>query len=167
MSYFHDFIEKIKDTKKYAREKNVPVWEIPLVNSVGMILLTSIYLSFYTWMFLSDAEDAFHSYFWWDTLIAVANWLPLIYLSLICLVMLDKVLRIFILMQAVLTKAVYDGIQKLDHKIWRKTGKDSYIASKIWWVQRKWMGIPAKKRRLIFFSVVTLYLTWYALRLIF
>ena len=39
MSYFHDFIEKIKDTKKYAREKNVPVWEIPLVNSVGMKLL--------------------------------------------------------------------------------------------------------------------------------
>lgn len=167
MGYFGDFIERVKDTKKFAREKNVPVWEIPLVNSIGIILLTSIYLSFYTWMAISDAEKRLSVYFWWDALIAVANWLPLIYLSLICLTMLDKVLRIFILMQAVLTKAVYDGIQKLDHKIWRKTGKDSYIASKIWWVQRKWMGIPAKKRRLIFFSVVTLYLTWYALRLIF
>lgn len=165
MGYFDSFIERVKDTKKFAREKNVPVWEIPLVNSIGIILLTSIYLSIYTWMGIVNVEEQLKGHFWWDSMISVATFLPLIYLVLIVLTVLDRVLRVFIIFQSVTTKIIFNAIQKADHKIWRKTGKDSYIANKIWWVQNKWMGLPKKKRRLIFFGGVSLYLSWYLVKL--
>ena len=98
-------------------------------------------------------------------MISVATFLPLIYLVLIVLTVLDRVLRVFIIFQSVTTKIIFNAIQKADHKIWRKTGKDSYIANKIWWVQNKWMGLPKKKRRLIFFGGVSLYLSWYLVKL--
>lgn len=164
-NYFRDFWERIQDTKKFAREKNVPVWEIPLVNSIGIILLTSIYLSFYTWMAIP--ENVKPEPFWWGTFIAIANWAPLIYLGLICLVMLDKVLRVFILFQAALTKLVMDGITKIDHKIWRKTGKDSYVANKIWKVQMKWMKMPKEKRKKIMILAIFLFGLYYLHGLIF
>ena len=68
-NYFRDFWERIQDTKKFAREKNVPVWEIPLVNSIGIILLTSIYLSFYTWMAIP--ENVKPEPFWWSTFMKI------------------------------------------------------------------------------------------------
>ena len=105
--------------------------------------------------------------FWWGTFIAIANWAPLIYLGLICLVMLDKVLRVFILFQAALTKLVMDGITKIDHKIWRKTGKDSYVANKIWKVQMKWMKMPKEKRKKIMILAIFLFGLYYLHGLIF
>ena len=166
-NYFRDFWERIQDTKKFAREKNVPVWEIPLVNSIGIILLISIYLSFYTWMAISDIEKELSYHYWWNTFIAISNWAPLIYLGLICLAMLDRVLRVFILFQAALTKLVMDGITKIDHKIWRKTGKDSYVANKIWKVQMKWMKMPKEKRKKIMILAIFLFGLYYLHGLIF
>ena len=56
VNYFRSYIEKIKATKKLAKEKNVPVWEIPLANSVGIIILTAVYMSIYTWIAIVDME---------------------------------------------------------------------------------------------------------------
>ena len=55
--YFSNYIDKIKATKKLAREKNVPIWMIPFANAMGMILLTTIYQSVYTWIAIVDMEN--------------------------------------------------------------------------------------------------------------
>ena len=49
MKIIRDYIERIRNTRKFAREQNVPVWEIPLINSIGLIILGSIYLGFWSW----------------------------------------------------------------------------------------------------------------------
>ena len=104
--------------------------------------------------------------FWWGAFTYIANWSPLIYLSVLCFTMLDKVLTVFILFQASVTKSIFNGIQKADHKIWRKTGKDSYIANKIWWVQQKWMGIDKKNRQRIMVVGFIVFMLWYVSRLL-
>ena len=53
-NYFREYIDKVKATKKLAREKNVPIWEIPLANAMGMIILTAVYMSVYTWIAIVD-----------------------------------------------------------------------------------------------------------------
>jgi len=166
-NYFREYIDKVKATKKLAREKNVPIWEIPLANAMGMIILTAVYMSVYTWIAIVDLEKNFdYIPFWWNTFIDIANWLPLIYLGVLTFTMLDKVLTIFILFQASLTKGIFNGIQKLDHKIWRKTGKDSLIANKIWWVQQKWMGLDKRNRRIIMILGFIVFMTWYGYRIV-
>ena len=54
--YFSNYIDKIKATKKLAREKNVPVWHIPLANSIGILILTAVYMSVYTWIAIVDTK---------------------------------------------------------------------------------------------------------------
>ena len=165
--FFHSYIDKIKATKKLAREKNVPVWHIPLANSIGMLILTAVYMSVYTWIAIVDMENSFdYIPSWWNTFIGIANYLPLIYLGVLSFTVLDKVLIVFILFQASLTKSIFNGIQKADHKLWRKTGKDSYIANKIWWVQQKWMGIDKKNRQRIMVVGFIVFMLWYVSRLL-
>ena len=101
-----------------------------------------------------------------EFIIDVANWLPLIYLGVLSFTVLDKVLTIFILFQAAVTKSIFNIIQKADHKIWRNTGKDSVIANKIWWVQQKWMGLDKKKRQMIMILGFIVFMIWYAYRII-
>ena len=162
---FQNYINRIKETKKLARQKNVPIWEIPLANSIGIILLTSVYLSIYTWVAIVDMENSMNYVpIWWSSLVSMANWLPLIYFGTLTLTMLDKVLTVFILFQASLTKGIFYGIQKIDLRIWRKTGRDSFIANKIWWIQQKWMGIAKKKRRKIMAIVIFLGILYYGYR---
>ena len=166
-NYFRDYIDKVKATKKLAREKNVPIWHIPLANAMGMIILTAVYMSVYTWIAIVDIEKNFdYIPSWWNLFIDVANWLPLIYLGVLSFTVLDKVLTIFILFQAAVTKSIFNIIQKADHKIWRKTGKDSVIANKIWWVQQKGMGLDKKKRQMIMILGFIVFMIWYAYRII-
>ena len=166
-NYFRDYIDKVKETKKLARDKNVPIWMIPFANAMGIILLTSIYLSVYTWIAIVDMENSFdYIPSWWIALVSIANWLPLIYLGVLSFTMLDKVLTVFILFQSALTKSIFNIIQKADHKIWRKTGKDSVIANKIWWVQQKWMGLEKGQRRKIMIVAFVVFMIWYSYRII-
>ena len=166
-NYFRDYIDKVKATKKLAREKNVPIWHIPLANAMGMIILTAVYMSVYTWIAIVDIEKNFdYIPSWWNLFIDVANWLPLIYLGVLSFTVLDKVLTIFILFQAAVTKSIFNIIQKADHKIWRKTGKDSVIANKIWWIQQKWMGLDKGQRRKIMVVAFIVFMLWYSYRLL-
>jgi len=161
MSYLHDYIARIKATKKLAREKNVPVWLIPFANSVGLILLTAVYLGVYTLVALVDMEKNMdYVPVWWKILVGHADWLPLIYFAVICLTMLDKVLITIIIVQSAITKSIFEIIQKADHKIWRKTGKDSFIANKIWWLQQKWVGLNKRIRAMIIIQFLIAFISW-------
>ena len=165
MSYLHDYIARIKATKKLAREKNVPVWLIPFANSVGLILLTAVYLGVYTLVALVDMEKNMdYVPVWWKILVGHADWLPLIYFAVICLTMLDKVLITIIIVQSAITKSIFEIIQKADHKIWRKTGKDSFIANKIWWLQQKWVGLNKRIRAMIIIQFLIAFVSWTVLR---
>ena len=165
MSYLHDYIARIKATKKLAREKNVPVWLIPFANSVGLILLTAVYLGVYTLVALVDMEKNMdYVPVWWKISIVHADWLPLIYFAVICLTMLDKMLITIIIVQSAITKSIFEIIQKADHKIWRKTGKDSFIANKIWWLQQKWVGLNKRIRAMIIIQFLIVFVSWTVLR---
>ena len=165
MKYLHDYIARIKATKKLAREKNVPVWLIPFANSVGLILLTAVYLGVYTLVALVDMEKNMdYVPVWWKILVGHADWLPLIYFAVICLTMLDKVLITIIIVQSAITKSIFEIIQKADHKIWRKTGKDSFIANKIWWLQQKWVGLNKRIRAMIIIQFLIVFVSWTVLR---
>ena len=161
MTYPYDYIARIKATKKLAREKNVPVWLIPFANSVGLILLTAVYLGVYTLVVLVDMEKNMdYVPAWWKMLIVHADWIPLIYFTVITLTMLDKVLITIIIIQSAITKSIFKIIQKTDHKIWRKTGKDSYIANKIWWLQQKWVGLDKRIRAMIIIQFLIAFISW-------
>jgi len=90
--------------------------------------------------------------------------LPLIYFAVICLTMLDKVLITIIIVQSAITKSIFEIIQKADHKIWRKTGKDSFIANKIWWLQQKWVGLNKRIRAMIIIQFLIVFVSWTVLR---
>ena len=165
MKYLHDYIARIKATKKLAREKNVPVWLIPFANSVGLILLAAVYLGVYTLVALVDMEKNMdYVPVWWKILVVHADLLPLIYFAVICLTMLDKVLITIIIVQSAITKSIFEIIQKADHKIWRKTGKDSFIANKIWWLQQKWVGLNKRIRAMIIIQFLIVFVSWTVLR---
>ncbi len=165
MKYLHDYIARIKATKKLAREKNVPVWLIPFANSVGLILLAAVYLGVYTLVALVDMEKNMdYVPVWWKILVGHADWLPLIYFAVMCLTMLDKVLITIIIVQSAITKSIFEIIQKADHKIWRKTGKDSFIANKIWWLQQKWVGLNKRIRAMIIIQFLIVFVSWTVLR---
>ena len=111
MSYFRDYIDRINATKKFAREKNVPVWTIPFVNACGILLLTAVYMSVYTWIFVVGIEENMkYVPAWWTWLTAQADWLPMIYFAVLCLTLLDKVLTVIIIIQSSVTKLIYQGI---------------------------------------------------------
>ena len=161
MTYPYDYIARIKATKKLAMEKNVPVWLIPFANSVGLILLTAVYLGVYTLVVLVDMEKNMdYVPAWWKMLVVHADWIPLIYFAMISLTMLDKVLITIIIIQSAITKSIFKIIQKTDHKIWRKTGKDSYIANKIWWLQQKWVGLDKRIRVMIIIQFLIAFISW-------
>ena len=161
MSYFNDYIARIKATKKLAREKNVPVWLIPFANSVGLILLMAVYLGVYTLVVLVGMEKNMdYVPAWWKMLVVHADWIPLIYFAVITLTMLDKVLITIIIIQSAITKSIFEIIQKTDHKIGRKTGKDSYIANKIWWLQQKWIGLDKRIRAMIIIEFLIAFISW-------
>ena len=97
---------------------------------------------------------------WWNMLVVHADWIPLIYFAVISLTMLDKVLITIIIIQSAITKSIFEIIQKTDHKIWRKTGKDSYIANKIWWLQQKWIGLDKRIRAMIIIQFLIAFISW-------
>ena len=89
-----------------------------------------------------------------------ADWIPLIYFAVISLTMLDKVLITIIIIQSAITKSIFEIIQKADHKIWRRTGKDSFIANKIWWLQQKWVGLDKRIRVMIIIQFLIVFVSW-------
>ena len=163
MKIIRDYIERIRNTRKFAMEQGVPVWEIPLINSIGMIILGSIYLGFWSWTLIADMQFSYKP-FWFEVLEDNLGYIPMVYALVIAVVALDKILVVMIRFQAKLTKMVYDLIQKLDQKIWRKTGKESFISNKIWKVQQRWVGYDKAKKRRIIALMIFIFVIYYSYR---
>ena len=84
-SYPRDYIKRIKDTKKLAREKST-LWVFPLFDSLVISVLFSWELSVGSWLVLDKVSEAGmvqESYleFLWES----STYLFLVYFTIICL----------------------------------------------------------------------------------
>ena len=153
--YLVNYFEKIKDTKKVARDKNVGVWWLPVFDSFLITIYLSWQLSVGVWILL-DAWQSGQDYVPWymDTLWEVSSFSLTIFMSIITFTILDKIILFFIYVHSYANKLVLQGITKLDMYLWRKTGRDTVVTNFIWKLQRKYMGRSKRERKIMTFAFV-------------
>ena len=162
--YFTNYFEKIKDTKKVARNKNIGVWWLPVFDSFLITIYLSWQLSVGVWILL-DAWQGGHTYIPWymDTLWEVSSFSLTLFMSIITFTILDKIILFFIYVHSYAIKLVLQGITKLDMYLWRKTGRDTVITNAIWKLQRKFMSRSKTERKImtmVFVGGIGAYYGW-------
>ena len=95
--YLVNYFDKIKDTKKVAREKNVGVWWLPVFDSFLITIYLSWQLSVGVWIVL-DAWQSGQTYIPWymDSLWEISSFSLTIFMSIITFTILDKIILFFI-----------------------------------------------------------------------
>jgi len=166
IQYLKNYWQKIKATKKFAREKNT-IWVLPVFDALVISVLFSWELSVGTWMFIEKIRIANilqESYikFLWES----STYFFLVYFGILCATVLDKLIVIFIHIHAFLNNLTYKAINKIDMWLWRKTGKDSVIATAMLRFQMKFQSLSLKKRRAIVLIAGMFLMLFYAHRLI-
>jgi hypothetical protein len=162
--YFINYFDKIKDTKKVARNKNIGVWWLPVFDSFLITIYLSWQLSVGVWILL-DAWQGGHTYIPWymDTLWEVSSFSLTLFMSIITFTILDKIILFFIYFHSYANKLVLQGITKLDMYLWRKTGRDTVITNAIWKLQRKFMSRSKTERKImtmVFVGGIGAYYGW-------
>jgi hypothetical protein len=160
--YFTNYFEKIKDTKKVAREKNIGVWLLPVFDAFLITLYLSWELSMGVW-FVLDTWQSSQIYVPWymDSLWELSSFSLTIFMSIITFTILDKIILFFIYLHSYVNKQVLRGISKADMYLWKKTGRDTVITNFIWQLQRKYMSRSKKQRKLMTLAFVGLIGTYY------
>ena len=153
--YFENYFEKIKATKKVARDKNIGVWWMPVFDSFLITVYLSWQLSVGVWIAL-DAWQSGQDYVPWymDSLWEISSFSLTIFMSIITFTILDKIILFFIYMHSYANKLVLQGITKLDMYLWRKTGRDTVVTNFIWKMQRKYMSRSKRERKIMTFAFV-------------
>ncbi len=162
--YLVNYFDKIKDTKKVARDKNVGVWWLPVFDSFLITIYLSWELSVGVFILL-DAWQSGQDYVPWymDTLWEVSSFSLTIFMSIITFTILDKIILFFIYFHSYANKLVLQGISKLDMYLWRKTGRDTVVTNAIWKLQRKFMSRSKKERKIMtmaFVGMIGVYYGW-------
>ena len=165
IQYLKNYWQKIKATKKFAREKNT-IWVLPVFDALVISVLFSWELSVGTWMLIEKIRIANilqESYikFLWES----STYLFLVYFGILCLTVLDKIIVIFIHIHALLNNLTYKVINKIDMWLWKKTGKDSVIATAMLRLQMKFQSMPLRKKRAVVGIVGMLLVLFYVHRL--
>ena len=164
IKYFRNYLVKIKETKKVAREKNVGVWWLPVFDSFLITIYLSWQLSVGVWIVL-DAWQSGQTYIPWymDSLLELSSFSITIFMSIITFTILDKIILFFIYVHSYANKMVLQGITRLDMYLWRKTGKDTVVTNAIWKLQRKYMSRSKKERKIMtlaFVGMIGAYYGW-------
>ena len=164
-SYLRNYWQKIKDTKKFAREKNT-IWILPVFDALVISVLFSWQLSVGAWILLGNLSTAnmfSESYikFLWES----STYFFLVFFGILCVTVLDKLIVIFIHLHSFLNNLTYKAINKIDMWLWRKTGKDSVIATAMLRFQIKFQSLSLKKRRAIVLIAGMFLILFYAQRL--
>ena len=162
--YFENYFEKIKDTKKVARDKNIGVWWLPVFDSFLITIYLSWQMSVGVWIVL-DAWQSGQTYIPWymDSLWELSSFSLTIFLSIITFTILDKIILFFIYFHSHANKLVLQGITKLVMYLWRKTGRDTVITNAIWKLQRKYMSRSKRERKIMtmaFVGMIGVYYGW-------
>jgi hypothetical protein len=148
-------IWKIREIKHFAKEKNIPVWQMPVIDSVMLCFLGSIYASSYI-------IEALPTDGWFGV---VSPYLPLIIFTLAFLTVMDTVAKGMVLVHSFLTKSVYRAITKLDYILWKRTKKNNMASEAIWKVQMKYMNLPKPVKRRLKILFVLLIILYVVIRL--
>ena len=125
-----DYIKKgltdIKNTRVYAREKNVPNWFMSLIGGIMIAFFASMVLTIYGILFISITNpNQFLLNFFGPTAV---SW-PFI-LTFFMMISIGKHLtKSMIYFTYLIQKALMKGINKLDMYLWKKTGKDSLASN--------------------------------------
>jgi len=160
--YFVNYFDKIKQTKKVARDKNIGIWMLPVFNSLIFTMYLSWQLSIGVW-FLLDSWQSAQTYIPWymDTLWQVSSFSITIIMSIITFTILDKIILLFIYFHAYANKLILQGISKLDMYLWKKTGKDTVFTNAIWKIQGKFMRRSKRQRKLIAMAFACVLVSYY------
>jgi hypothetical protein len=162
--YLVNYFDKIKDTKKVARDKNIGVWWLPVFDSFLITIYLSWQLSVGVWIVL-DAWQSGQTYIPWymDSLWELSSFSLTIFMSIITFTILDKIILFFIYVHSYANKLVLQGITKLDMYLWRKTGRDTVVTNFIWKLQRKYMSRSKREREIMtmaFVGMIGAYYGW-------
>ena len=156
-----DLFEKINETKKFAREKNVPNWYVCLLDAIVITVVLSSTLALYSYVaFDNMIQNMTYQPYWVKPVMVIIDYLPMVFAGLF-LLKFDKLIMGSILFHSWLNRKMMSGIQKLDHKMWKKTGKDAWFSDKMWKATRLYAKLPKRQRKFLIGCIMALYLTWY------
>lgn len=148
-----DFIARIKDTKKIARERNVHNWTNIILHSILVIMGASLLLSFYTMFAFTDIGNS--------KLGEIAfTLLPIAYGVFLTFTLLDKIIILQIMAFEKLNKLIFKHWQKMDMYWFRKYKTHSPLTegvSKISNVSEKLNKKP-RTRKIIIITLIILLL---------
>ncbi len=159
--FFKQRIDALLAVKKVARENNLPVWQMPVMDSIGLSLLISIYASYEVWDWFNHMQEMKIGFTWLEPFLL---YLPVFFFFTIFATILDKIAIVFVHIHSKLAKGVMIGISRLDMKIWRKTGRESVVANAMWKVQRKWMSLSKMRRKQLTAVLIMVIIWYYSLR---
>jgi len=160
--YFENYFDKIKQTKKVARDKNIGIWLLPVFNSLIFTMYLSWQLSIGVWILL-DSWQSGQTYIPWymDTLWQVSSFSITIIMIIISLTILDKIILFFIYLHSYANKLILQGISKLDMYLWKKTGRDTVFTNAIWKIQGKFMRRSKRQRKLMTIAFAVAIISYY------
>jgi len=108
-----DFINRIKDTRKVARERNVHNWTNIILHSILLIMGASLLLSFYTMFAFTDIGNS-------DLGQIAFSALPIAYGIFLTFTLLDKIIVLQIIAFEKLNKIIFKQWQRMDMYWFRK-----------------------------------------------
>lgn len=156
-------LQQIKDTKVLAREKNMPMWSVALLDTLLIgVALTLIFSSFTSLGLLFYFEGLDYKPYYADGIV-MNNYWSLALWGFGYFMISDKMVVLFIHIHAYKIKLMGRGIQKLDMYFWKKTGKDAPVSNLLLKFQNKYMKLPKPIRFLILSSGMIL---WVAINFI-
>ena len=81
-----DLFEKIKETKKFAREKNVPNWYVCLLDAIVITVVLSSTLALYSYVaFDNMIQNMTYQPYWVKPVMVIIDYLPMVFAGLFLL----------------------------------------------------------------------------------
>ena len=119
-------IQRIKDTKKYAQQKNVPNWYANFIGGLAMMFIVSAILTLFSVIFMMVANP---NKILLDIFGRIVILFPFIFTAGLMLSIGQYPIKAMILFSYYIQKGLMKLINKLDMYLWKKTGKDSLASN--------------------------------------
>ena len=157
IDYFYNYKKRFQALRTKTGS-NLTFW-ICIINSVGFAYMVSWWCSYYSWMALGSLQELHPLVF------EISIHLPNIFLSVICLTVLDKITHGMLVVNQFAQKIVFKGIQKFDLYYWRKFRKQGPITSMLFRIQQNFQSMPIHRRRQVILGGAAVVAVWYCFEL--
>lgn len=136
----------------------MPNWYVCLLDAMILTIVLSSTLALYSYVFLDSwTQTLVYKPYWIEP---ITEYLPMIY-AVPFVYKIDILIKGSIIFHSWLNKKMMETISKIDHKIWKKTGKDSYLSDKMWKGSKLFAKIPKRQRNFLIACFMSLYFVWY------